>query len=422
MSDVHRYEEQRNRSEYPKDKFQYLDVEQAISVCNKSDMGYYWDDRAEWMFVFSGKDRLFSINKGDENWWCSSPYFSSNDMKGPFLIEKPECKEIEHFDVIKDYPKLFLEFAEVSPTREGVLEFANSYGRLLSFSRDHCFVITPRFSSRVKKDVPGKEGEIVKRDSRYYREVPADTLGNWQREIRRMKLAVRLWEWCQENKKDLLKRVFYYSKKKNPKRYCYPKAEGSFETIEYFLADEDVLKQFHSAEEALEMITTEESVPFLFDHGCLADSRDGRPDFFELFIKSMKNNYFFPLANYLLTNIINQECRFIWPKLSPWRLEQEPCTPYLYCWDLLSAMWFQFYQVMTGEKRFKKCLECHLWEDVTNKYDNWSYHPECYDRKRAREYRAREKDKQKESAKKHAKKKSSKKPAKKATKKARSKK
>lgn len=60
--------------------------------------------------------------------------------------------------------------------------------------------------------------------------------------------------------------------------------------------------------------------------------------------------------------------------------------------SLLAAMWFQFYQAVTGEKLFKRCEVCRKWEDVTNNKVTWSKHPECAGRERAANYRERKKE------------------------------
>ena len=60
---------------------------------------------------------------------------------------------------------------------------------------------------------------------------------------------------------------------------------------------------------------------------------------------------------------------------------------YLVPQNLLSAMWFQFFQAASGERKFKKCEICHKWEDVTEKRSSWSMHPNCAARVRMRRSR-----------------------------------
>ncbi|NSW76106.1 MAG: hypothetical protein HPY68_04915 [Candidatus Atribacteria bacterium] len=61
-------------------------------------------------------------------------------------------------------------------------------------------------------------------------------------------------------------------------------------------------------------------------------------------------------------------------------------TTYLKPRDLLSALWLQFYFVLVGERRIKRCSVCGLWEDVTDKTKGWSKHHECSQRERFRKY------------------------------------
>lgn len=55
--------------------------------------------------------------------------------------------------------------------------------------------------------------------------------------------------------------------------------------------------------------------------------------------------------------------------------------------SLLATMWFQVFQAVSGEKRFKRCAVCQKWEDVTVKKETWKSHPECSSRERVRRYR-----------------------------------
>lgn len=50
--------------------------------------------------------------------------------------------------------------------------------------------------------------------------------------------------------------------------------------------------------------------------------------------------------------------------------------------NLLAAMWFQFFQAVTGEKRYKRCDICKKWVDVTDKNETWTTHSTCANRKR----------------------------------------
>lgn len=60
---------------------------------------------------------------------------------------------------------------------------------------------------------------------------------------------------------------------------------------------------------------------------------------------------------------------------------------------LLGAMWFQAYQAVSGEKKFKRCSICQKWEDVTEKKATWTRHPECAGRERVRKYREKKEKK-----------------------------
>jgi hypothetical protein len=57
--------------------------------------------------------------------------------------------------------------------------------------------------------------------------------------------------------------------------------------------------------------------------------------------------------------------------------------------SLLGAMWLQLSEVVSGQKRFRRCDVCGLWCEVTHKRRNWRMHPECSDRARSARYRER---------------------------------
>lgn len=55
--------------------------------------------------------------------------------------------------------------------------------------------------------------------------------------------------------------------------------------------------------------------------------------------------------------------------------------------SLLSGMWYQFFRALTGERRYKQCVICNGWVDVTQKRSDWTHHPKCGSTNRSRRRR-----------------------------------
>jgi len=111
----------------------------------------------------------------------------------------------------------------------------------------------------------------------------------------------------------------------------------------------------------------------------------------DLFKRIAKNDYFLP-AQFIIQQIINKN------------LDQYPVKPRLLMdknntlkqffvpSSLLSCMWFQFFQVVTGERKIKQCAYCGQWENITNKYASWKYHSHCGNKARVKKHRERQKE------------------------------
>jgi hypothetical protein len=75
-------------------------------------------------------------------------------------------------------------------------------------------------------------------------------------------------------------------------------------------------------------------------------------------------------------------------------------------------MWLQFYFTASGHYKFKRCDVCHKWADVSNSSEKWTMHQACANKRRVREFRAKNSTKKPASKKATAKKATAKKAAK----------
>lgn len=95
----------------------------------------------------------------------------------------------------------------------------------------------------------------------------------------------------------------------------------------------------------------------------------------ELFSRFSPGNPIMP-AKCFLQSIINNKLR---GKIAPKLLfdNENNLVPYLMPDDLLTAMWYQFYLAVIGERKYKRCEICLYWENVTGNRKNWKKHKTC---------------------------------------------
>lgn len=330
---------------------QYLDL--GYFEWRKADKGYYWDREAIPGGVFIPKDD--KALKVDTN--------KDQKIAGPFLLIKPESG-YTWYEPLIDEPTLFLEFSELNPSENEIINFAERYGMLLKTGEVE--VHTPRYVFFEGETPPWLKhglGQYSITENKMSLGVYGESLNFWYREIKEIKRTIQIWHWLKEQDTEKLNLVITWIDK---------------ETVNYVFSTEEEIKTFHRKGFDAEYRYLEA--------GYLRSSTE--PIVFSRF------NYgdvFLP-AQYLLQRTINK------------KLDEYPTVPrllldkknkliqYLVPNNLLAAMWFQFYQAVTGEKLFKRCEVCRKWEDVTNNKVTWSKHPECAGRERAANYRERKKE------------------------------
>ncbi|MBT9174317.1 MAG: hypothetical protein DDT21_02731 [Syntrophomonadaceae bacterium] len=330
---------------------EYLDIEQSFFVWPRADRGYYWDEQARPGGLFG---------EMIENPPRPEP---------PYLLETPETTGFYTTRVMEQEPALFLKFADIQPTREGILEFANAYGPLTHGETE---VLTPRYSypEGREEEKPWKHGVFGlcdQKDGRIYGTVFADSLKFWQNEIRDMRWTVQVWEWFEKRDAVALERVIHWSK------------DG--QGVSYVLADWEGLSDATVKGDIMDQI---KAARIPFSTGPLA-SKDYHG---EVLARFRPGDVLLP-AQYLVQSRINEKLQklVIRPRLL--MNDHNQLEPYLCPKNLLAAMWFQFFRTATGEKRFRRCSICGLWADVTGKTQRWSRHADCANRERVRRSRAK---------------------------------
>ncbi|HHY39481.1 MAG TPA: hypothetical protein GX507_11255 [Clostridia bacterium] len=371
------------------DEGKYLDPSETLFVWYRANGGYYWDDKAEPGGLFGKpKEGPTAVKRIAETFGSEA---MARDAEGlpdrippstPYLIETPETDLFEGYKPLEERPLLFLEFAGLKPTREGILEFANRYGMLTRGEE----VLTPVYSFEKGQSPPWKHQNVLGHyefQGRVYGGIFGESLDFWVKEITAMRRLVRVWEWLKDGKADKLRLVIKWA--------------DDGRGIRYFLGDEHDLERY--AKEGVRYIQDKRGrwIPNVFgEFGWLvvADHSPGDERMLKLF---PRGDVVLP-ARYLLQKKINE-------KLSPskgnpvyarliWNAKTSRLKTYLVPDNLLSAIWFQFSQAVTGKKNVKRCPKCGEWTDISNEKNpaKWRGHKECLGPARSKRRRERVKE------------------------------
>lgn len=287
--------------------FQYLEVVQTNFIWKKAE-DHFWTDDAT--VIHS------AIEHANAKATPSPPFLVPID-------DDPARKESQR--LLSLNTKLFLEFSELSPEKEGVLAFANKYGMLTN-------------------------GELWVRLANK-REIFVESLSFWRNEIEELSSAVHIWEALQNNDVSSFEDKF---KIDDSKGVIFFKDEATKRLAIHRSKENSQYQRFLSADVKTRL-------------GILLQQH----------VNKKLNTYSFAFPAEMSANpqvLLDDEGVF--------RTYLQPQT-------LLSAIWVQFLQALTGESRYKKCdyEPCGRWEDVSKLSKNWKHHQECGNKKRQATHR-----------------------------------
>ncbi len=289
--------------------------------------------------------------------------FIAGEPKPPFLI--PARGGEEEREPLKLNPALFLEFASLE-TPDQILRFADRYGMLTEGE------VTLNLKAGYDREETLDELVHLPKDERLSRNlqgylfgefVNAESLDFWKRESRKMRCFAALYEAAQTyNPRDIrtVKRIENLI-------VHYPR-EKVFSVV--FPDDEVPVERF-----LISGIEEPEAYKRMVDGGPLVRARE--------FMARMVNE---KLSVY---NLHHPSHMAAVPQA--YVDEEGNVGSYLEPSTLLCAMWIQALRALVGETRYKRCLECGMWEDVTDRRVNWRMHPACATKRRMREMRERRK-------------------------------
>lgn len=233
----------------------------------------------------------------------------------PFLVINPKSKEKIRYKPLEQYPDLYLSFASLQGTEEDVLDFANKYGWL------------------------GKPQWIFNRQNRG---ILGESLHVWRHQIEEMQMLRQVNDWVQNHKTQILKKMIFWSKDGNRVEFSYrTKTEtfGSTTKIYYMvLADKNQL--IHP----------------------------------EYLARWTPNDVLEPTKVFLASRINMALTDTRWNLLLN---EENKIVPYIRPSSLLNALWWQFAQCVTGQRRLVTCQICNEWMDVTDFRRSKKVHNRC---------------------------------------------
>lgn len=399
---------------YSVNKDKYYDILQTYFEWSVSTSGYYWDDTVYVVYSYIG---LGDVPDREHH------------RQGPFLLEKAGAGGGRWENTLEEHPTLFRVFAELPPTRQCILDFANSHGML---STTTLYVPMPDENTRPKFQYLGYDD--LKPGREFH--ARAESFYLWKEEIQQMRWITQLWDWIKEEDEQSLQTMFHLVKEGESFEFSSPERKvlkrggkgtgqvpheeetqysiegfysdwsipyrGQDDTLYYILADKEIVEQFSTSKD---LLAAASKGNFDVEVGVVASGQQF----------GAGGIHYLNAGLMLLQDKINDS---LLSAVRPTLIYEEEATklkPYLRPYDLLAALWTEFYLEVSGQKDFKRCGICGLWEDVTNKNKNWKVHPPCAARRRVDKYQAKRKQADtEERVTKPAKKPAAKKPTKKA--------
>ena len=232
------------------------------------------------------------------------------------LISQIEMRSILPYEPLVDETGLFRNFAEVEPTREGILAFANRYGMLSGMRGGHTqtLIYQPAWGP-FDPDKTVSYGE---------------TLVTWQSQIQQMKQAVDLWDWAQSDDHARLASVIVWD------------ASGAWHVASGPVGDE-----------SRSLVVNRRN----------AGRGDSRAD------RVREPNLRTP-ALYRVQDIINNHLDNFANHLTE-RLDLNPATDEFDFSpvpdSLIAALWLQFAEAVKGNKTYDRCEVCGKWFERNTK-------------------------------------------------------
>ncbi len=234
---------------------------------------------------------------------------------------------------------LFRTFSEIDPTPEGILEFANQYGRLLDLGS----ALSGKF----------------------------DTYHLWQETILSMRQVIELWDLIQKRDKKKLSAYFHLEKSQLIRgRHLYFDGKPGQEIV--MSSDDRILMSFGYQPDVF-------SVP---------EEVFAIPD--EAMARVRRGDIGVAALNFI--NLVIGRRGHLEGRVSPrllWNTKRTQLQLRFVPRSLMGALWLQCAQMINYEKKYQQCKQCDKWFEISQKEMNKGK-AFCSNACRSRAYRERQ--------------------------------
>ncbi len=241
-------------------------------------------------------------------------------------------------EIFNECPTLYLEFADTPLTTDGVVAFADRYGRLSDgWDFRDAIVFRSRYQEEHLESLPCFHEFDVITEPEFRYSIEAMPVGAWHQEIQLFRLAIELWRGIKTRDNAGLKR---FMELRNQKLYL----SLPFDPVTpHSLLDG--LSESYEWQDLFQLVV---------------DDEPGYPFEIEVLDRGLRRDAsLVSLASELLRVLVNRNLQESHPRLG---LKGDGQLEILFVPnDLLSALWLQFSLAIQGLKEYKVCPSCGEW-------------------------------------------------------------
>jgi hypothetical protein len=255
-------------------------------------------------------------------------------------VTKPTCHPGKPYQPLQKYDALFRTFANLAPSEEAILSFADRYGRLTD-CREHPL----EFEARCRRADQDSDTHLR-----------GETYPFWCAEIETMRRTISLWDLMQKGDRNGLSKHIRWEK------------QGTELSVFY---DSHPDQPVASRPDNAQMVR-------------IASEFSG-----DMSRQYRLNDPVLPAQTYLQGVVNEKLARGVISQLLP-APETRQLTLYHVPRDLLGALWLQFARAMSGNKAYRVCKECGQWFEVSPERSRTT-RQFCSDACKSKAYRGRKK-------------------------------
>ena len=297
----------------------------------KAHGGYDWEDCEK---LYSG---IFLIEKDGKSVKMPMP---------PYLVEKDYSRGIGPYKPFEDLA-LFANFADMEGNADSFAAWADSYGRLTTgekLSHGTLYVLSRNAILQANENPYNNRVTLSNGVSGGLQ--PSESFFFWNKEHSELRFAVILWELAV--KKDM---------------------EGLDKCVQWVNDNTGIL--------------IHKKTPLEIGFEVLTDGKIIRP--------WLSNIIRYPdlirPAMLYVQETINEKLRIYPLNVVIQTDERGELYKTLQPTSLLSAMWYQFSLVFTGEEQIRRCAICGKWENMKGRRNTWKKHAACANNERVKRFR-----------------------------------